>query len=391
MNNQLKILLLDGHTVQAFSVLRSLKKPHFHLTIFCEKKISYGYTSKYPDKKIICPSITSYPDNFYNFLISFLKKNKVDFILPLYDESADFLNTNRNVIEKLGTKIGLPSKIQYDLARNKGLLMEFCKKNNIPHPKTCSITKTNFENVAEEIGFPSLLKPDKSSGAVGIVHVSSISQLYKYFSVADYQCKELSLQEFVDHAGYYFNAMLYRKNDGTFSKAVIVKICRYFPINGGTGSYNETVDNPEIEKISREILNKLSWNGFADLDFIVDKHTLKPKLIEINPRIPACIHSAFVSGINFPEIIIYDSFGILIPNQKYIAGKKVRFFAMDVLWFFFSNKRFHASPSWFRFFEKNLYYQDGSWDDPFTMLAGIVMGIRKYMKPSYFKSKLKNV
>ena len=391
MNNSIKVLLLDGHTVQAFSVAKSLKKSKINVTLFYEKKISYGFASKYPDRKIKCPSIVSSSHLYYIFLLNFLKQNKIDLIIPLFDYSADFLDSHRDEIENTGTKIGLPYRNQYELARNKGLLMEFCSINKIPHPLTCNINESNFEVAAKFVGFPSLLKPDKSSGAIGIVHLNSIYQLSEYFAYTKDKDFGLSLQSYVFHSGYYYNSMIYRCRDGNFSNVVIVKILRYFPIKGGTGSYNETVDYPEIEEISKIILTKLNWVGFADLDFIVDKFTSEPKLIEINPRIPACIHSAFVSGINFPEIIVYDTLDKEIPNQHYIPGKKVRYFAMDVLWFIFSKDRFKIKPSWFKFFEKNLYYQDGSWKDPFTMFAGILMGVVKYLNPNFLKSKVKNI
>ena len=391
MNNKLNILLLDGHTVQAFSVAKALRKCNMIVTLFYEKKISYGFASKYPNKKVECPSIINSSLRYYTFLLSFLRENKIDFIIPLFDDSADLLNNNRDQIEKLGIRIGLPPKKQYELARNKGTLMEYCEKNKIPHPVNFSVNKSNYDIVAKLVGFPSLIKPDKSSGAIGIVYVNSVNELKAYFSDSENNQKGLSLQSYVNHSGYYYNSMLYRSKDGNFSKVVIVKILRYFPVKGGTGSFNETVDYPELEEMSRVTLNKLNWVGFADLDYIVDKFTLVPKLIEINPRFPACVHSAFVSGINFPEIIVCDTLDREMPVQHYIPGKKVRYFAMDVLWFIFSKERFKCKPSWFNFLGNNLVYQDGCWSDPLTMLSGILMGVGKYINPSYCKSKLKNV
>lgn len=390
MKNKLNVLLLDGHTVQAFSVAKALRKCDMIVILFYEKKISYGFASRYPHKKIKCPKINKVPAKFTDFLLKYLKENRIDVILPLFDESADIVNLIRKEILSLGTKIGLPPKNQYDFARNKSSLIEFCKINEVPHPVSYSIDETNFKEVAELVGFPSLIKPNSSSGAIGIAHVTSLNELTAYFKNKINGKTGLTLQSFVDNSGYYYNSMVYRTKDGIFSKVVIVKITRFFPVKGGTGSYNETVEYPDIEFLSKKILDRLDWIGFADIDFIVDKNTLEPKIIEINPRIPACIHSALVSGINFPEIIVNDTLGKEIPNQQFIEGKKVRFFAMDVLWFIYSKNRIKVKPSWFNFFSKNLHYQDGCWQDPFTMIAGILMGTLKYLNPSFRKSKLKN-
>ncbi len=391
MKNSVRILLLDGQTVQAFSVAKALKKCNMHVTIFCDNIISYGYASRYPDKKVKCPSIKKSSAIYNSFLLNFLKINPIDLIMPLFDDSADLINKNRIEIEKLGVKIGLPPKNQYELARNKSLLMEFCRNNNIPHPITVPVDKNNYKSAASSVGFPLLIKPDKYSGAIGIIHINTITELSEYFLNPNNNHQGLSLQSYVNHSGYYYNAMLYRSREGLFSEVVIIKVIRYFPIKGGTGSYNETVNFPKIEKISKDTLNKLNWVGFADIDFIVDEDTAEPRLIEINPRIPACIHSAYISGVNFPQIIVFDTLYNKIPNQIYIPKKKTRYMAMDVLWFIFSKERMKTKPSWFKLFGRNLYYQDGSWSDPLTMVAGILMGLVKYLNPSYSSKKLKNI
>ncbi len=388
--NKISVLLLDGHTVQAYSVAQTLKSKKYHVTIFCEKKISYGYASKYPDRKIICPSILKQAENFKEFLFHYLEKNKTDCIIPLFDDSADFLSSISDELKPLNITIALPNTELYNLARNKSRLLNFCQSYNIPHPTTLPISEENYKTVVCKVGYPCLIKPDSSSGAVGITYIESEEEIKNYFSQPNNLKSNISLQSYVSHNGFYYNSMLHRSKQGDFSKVVIIKIMRYFPVKGGTGSYSEIVEYPEIELLSKKILDKMNWVGFADIDFIVDKNTNEPKLIEINPRIPACIHAAFISGINFPEIIIQDLFSKQIPEYTYITGQKLRYLAMDVLWFIFSKNRFQTKPSWFKFFGKNMHYQDGSIKDPLVMLAGIIMGVSKYLNPSFRKSKLKN-
>lgn len=51
-----RVLLLDGHTVQALSVARFLKSAGYKETAIIESRISYGYASRYVDEKIIYKS-----------------------------------------------------------------------------------------------------------------------------------------------------------------------------------------------------------------------------------------------------------------------------------------------------------------------------------------------
>lgn len=162
---------------------------------------------------------------------------------------------------------------------------------------------------------------------------------------------------------------------------------RYFPIKGGTSCYCETVENYQLASICQNVLDSLNWIGFADFDIMESKNG-DYKIIEINPRVPASIHAAYISGINYPEIIIKDLTNKQIPSYKTNKNKSMRFGGLDVMWFIFSPKRFSFKPSWFKFFGKNISYQDGSIKDPLPMVMGIISGVLKYLNPSFRKSKL---
>lgn len=387
-DSSIRVLLLDGHTVQVLSVLKSLNGSGFLITVFCESRISYGYTSRYPDKKILCPKIKKDEKAFLEFLKSYLSVFPQDVIIPLFDDSASFLNEHRHEIDSYGSKIALPEKSLFTLAFNKSLLMEFCRNNNFSHPATERLCRENLEKACKTIGFPALIKPVSSSGANGIVYLESITALEKVFPGIEERYGTAILQKYIENEGFYYNVMLFRDGSGSFSKAVIIKISRYFPVKGGTGSFSETIENPEIEILCKDILTRLNWRGFADFDLIADKYSKKPFLIEINPRIPACIHASLVSGVNFPLMIVNDVLRLPLPVTNYRINKKVRYLAMDFLWLLFSKERFRSNPSWFKFLDKDLFYQDGC-NDLFPMLAGFLMGIRKYMNKEYRQSKLK--
>ena len=64
----LNILLLDGHTVQAISVARSLKDKGYTVSAFIESKLSYGFVSRYVDNKILSPSLSHSSSVYLNFL-----------------------------------------------------------------------------------------------------------------------------------------------------------------------------------------------------------------------------------------------------------------------------------------------------------------------------------
>ena len=97
---------------------------------------------------------------------------------------------------------------------------------------------------------------------------------------------------------------------------------------------------------------------FADFDLIEDPRDHSLKIMELNPRIPACVKSAIVSGIDWGNVIVDDILGNTQNNYTYTPGKFLRFLGFEILWFLKSPDRFKTHPNWFKFFGKNIFYQD---------------------------------
>ena len=118
----------------------------------------------------------------------------------------------------------------------------------------------------------------------------------------------------------------------------------------------------------------------ADFDVLQHKDNGDYKIIEINARVPASLRAAFISGVNFPEIILKDALCLDIPHYSYLPGKTLRYFGIDILWLIKSSKRFKTNPNWFRFFGKGIYYQDIYKQDSSTWWTWLIEGINKLSK-----------
>jgi predicted ATP-grasp superfamily ATP-dependent carboligase len=135
------------------------------------------------------------------------------------------------------------------------------------------------------------------------------------------------------------------------------------------------------------VLRSIKWVGFADFDLIQDPKSGESKIMEINPRVPACIKSSIVSGIDFATIIAHQTLGVKLKIYKYKPNKYLRYFGLDLLWFIHSKNRFKTDPNWFNFFSKNTYYQEGSLDDIVPFIYGTFRGFLKQLNPNFRKSK----
>ena len=160
MLNKQKILLLDGHTVQVLPVAKALRKKNYHVTILCEDKLSFGWASRYPHKKVLCPNISLNLEKYLNFLESFLVQNNFDVIIPLFNDTAELVSEYKKRFEKF-TKVAIPNYDIFLKGHDKNLTMSIAKKINVAHPRTMNLEIYSFKEAAIYCGFPSLIKPNK--------------------------------------------------------------------------------------------------------------------------------------------------------------------------------------------------------------------------------------
>ena len=376
-------ILLFGGFVQSLTAAASLKAVGYEVVIAAQNDpVAKRCRSK---EKYIEIDIEAPEEDVLKALIHNLLAEKINVVIPLEDANAKILSKyKKQITDSTGVLCAVPDWQPFSLASDKHSLLALCKEIGVGHPKT-EIINGNYDELASYVGFPSLIKPNHSEGSKGIVLVNSLVELKAIAPDIIAQYGECSLQEYISN-DHYYNLMVYRTSEGKYSNYVVLKILRYYPIKGGSSCIAITVENEPMLEMCKRVLDKLEWVGMADFD-ILEKCEGDYKIIEINPRVPASLRGAEISGVNFPEIIVSDVLDGRIPKYDYKTGNYLRFLGLDLAWFVASPQRFKCKPSWFKFFGKNLYYEDGGWRDLPAMMAYIWSGIKKQLSPSFRKSK----
>jgi len=376
-------VLLYGGFVQVLSASASLKACAHHVVVAAENDIigkRARSISNYIEFNISLPE-----EQVTNNLINLCNAGGIDVIIPMEDAYATHLSHNKKKIERDTHSIcAVPDWDVFSMVSDKEKLLSFCKYHGIGHPKTAPIND-NFDVLVSEIGFPSLIKPNHSEGSKGIVLVHSKGELQANAKEIKKKYGECTLQEYIEN-DHYYNLMLYRSSTGKFSNHVIIKILRYYPIKGGSSCLAVSMEDRKMVDMCKKLLENLNWVGMADFD-ILEKGTGDYKIIEINPRVPASLRGAEISGVNFPEIILSDLIKKEMPVYDYTTGKYLRFLGLDIAWFVASKNRFKCQPSWFKFFGKEIYYEDGGMRDLPSMLTYFWSGIKKQLSSEFRKSK----
>ena len=381
-----KVLILDGGAAHAMAIAECLKQSGYCVAVICDSKNEYGYHSKYVDEKYL--GMDSHEKGYGEWMLEFLKEHHFDVLIPTSDGSAEFMSVHKEELSTL-TGVLMPGYEVFRKGYDKNQLMSVCREHGFPHPLTIDLSKVAVEDETAFAGFPypGLLKPNITSGGRGMTLINSYDELKAVYPSIHAQYGDCHLQQFIKAGGRQVKVQIMTDKDGNPTYSSVIWKQRYYPVNGGSSCCNVTIDDPEIAKTCGEVLKAIGWVGFADFDLIENPDTNELLIMEINPRIPACVRSAFKSGMDYATMIADVTLGQPLREYHYSPGKHLRHLGFDVLWFLKSPERFRTKPSWFHFFGKDLYYQDWLKGNFGAFLWGTWGNFKKQMSPEFRKAK----
>ena len=381
-----KILILDGGAAHAMAIAECLKKSGYCVAVLCDNKNEYGYHTKYADERYLGKD--SHEKDYAEWMLNFLKEHHFDVLIPTSDTAAEFMSFHKEELSAL-TGVLMPGKEIFKKGYDKNELMRVCKENGYPHPLTIDFSETDNLDCDELISFPypGLLKPNLTSGGRGMTLIRSLEDLKRIYPKIRAQYGNCHLQRYIKPGGKQVKVQIMTDENGNPAYSSVIWKQRYYPVSGGSSCCNVTIDNPEISKICGNVLKTIGWVGFADFDLIEDPDSKELLIMEINPRIPACVRSAFKSGMDYATMIADMTVGWPLRKYSYESGKSLRHLGFDVLWFLKSPHRFSTKPSWFKFFGRKLYYQDWIMGDFPAFFWGTWGNFKKQMNPEFRKTK----
>lgn len=381
-----KVLILDGGATHAMAIAECLTKSGYAVAVVCDNKNEYGYHCRFVDERFV--GLDSHQDGYPEKMIDFLKEHHYDVLIPTSDKAAEFMCLHKAELEPL-TSVLMPSLEVFKKGYDKNELMKVCQDNGFPHPLTVDLTKVDVADcdALRTFPYPGLLKPNLTSGGRGMTLVNSLEELYTVYPEIRRQYGECHLQRFVKAGGRQVKVQVMTDAQGNLNYSSVIWKQRFYPVNGGSSCCNVTIYEPEVAEMCGKVLKTIGWVGFADFDLIEDPDTKELLIMEMNPRIPACVRSAFKSGLDFATMIADATLGLPLRNYSYTPGKRLRHFGFDVLWFLKSNSRFKVEPSWFKFFGRDLYYQDWIRGNFVAFLYGTWGNFKKQLDPDFRKAK----
>ena len=380
-------ILLLGSGTQAFAILKPIHKAGHRIFLILGEKGNYADASKYVYKNIVSEFPTSSP-NYLELVKRVVADDKIDVIIPMGDLPAEFLSMHKTDFEGK-THFRSPGYEDFIRGYDKNQLMTLCKTKGYPHPLTIDLSEVDYKDSPEldSFPYPGLLKPNCTTGGRGMVLINSHEDLISFYPEIHAQYGECHLQRFIKAGGRQVKIQLYVDENGTLLQHSVLHKVRWYPVKGGASCCAVSIEDKRMVSICHQILRDIHWVGFADFDTIEDPDTKELLIMEINPRLPACIGAAIHAGIDWGNILVNEALGKSKEEYSYKEGVALRHLGFDVLWFMKSPNRFKTTPSWFKFFGRKVHYQDFDFFDQKPFWAGTYHNLKKLSDPSFKKAK----
>lgn len=384
---QKKILLLEGDYTQCLPTVRSLYKQGYIVDGVFSDKWSYGYGSRYIRNKYLFND-TADTKSYYDYISKLLSSNHYDAIIPLNDESATLLASYREDLLAM-TNFMMPDYNHYVMGYDKHRLMEVCATKGFPHPKTMVVRGNQIDmELAAKLKYPILIKPNYSSGARGITLVDNIDDLKDKFDSIYQEYGECHLQEYIPQDGCQVEVQIFINRNKELVQSSVIHKFRWYPEKGGSSCCNMSDTDDKIVEICYNLCKEIGWEGLADFDTIEDPRTGELLIMELNPRLPACIKTSYEAGVDWADVIVSEYLGQFHAHYETKRKVYLRHLGFEMLWFYYSNNKFSTKPSWFKFIGKNIYYQDmNGLCDPMPFIYGTWGNFKKQMSPEFRKTK----
>lgn len=242
-------------------------------------------------------------------------KEKVQAVIPLYEEEFDLLNTARNKFKVIGTELLLSHSEVISLCKDKKKTYEFFKNLSlIQIPKVYS--QSEIEEIVrskEESVMPLFIKPVSGMGSINTFKINNVKELAFFKEYV----KDNIIEEFIDGEEFTVDCLV-----DFHGNPIYIIPRKRIEVRAGEVVKTCTVHDDSIINNTRKVidyLNKASGKvnkgtmGPLTIQFI-KTYSNKLYLIEINPRFGGGVPLSFECGADYADVL-----------DKLLRGQKVEY------------------------------------------------------------------
>lgn len=269
-----------------------------------------------------CPNPDHRPEEWLEFMIGLSRKLGQK---PVFIPTADrFVSATAKYADELQEHYVFHRKtidLQALLA-TKQRQYELADAHGMPIPRTCYVqSEAEVDAFAAVAQFPCLLKPLQGAEwqplAVGhpfrnrkLTTAATPADLAAAYKMAAEINPRVVVQEVIEGLDTVKSVYLscYGR-DGSRIASCVVRELRTNPINYGSASVVEPIDDPEIDSLCDRFLRSIGYVGLCEIEVKRDTRDGRVKMIETNPRYTGTSDAAPYAGVDLGWVHYLDVIG----------------------------------------------------------------------------------
>ena len=300
------VVIIEGH-VQGLANTRLLSRAGIPV-IVVDKGNCIARYSKYCNRFYKCSDYMS--DDFGDFLLDLHHSKGLQdwLLLPSNDHAVNTISHYKERLEKCYKVITEDPEVIGQIY-NKRKLLKLAMDSGIPIPETVMPLGGNPESV--ELRYPILVKGNNGLSFYKRWHhkailIKSEEELTKIWhgKLAGVKPEEYFIQEVLPNTNKTVSVAVFALKGIVYAHWMGVKL-REHPLEFGTATCCQSVNDQEMLDLSNRLINKLNYTGVCEIEWIRDPRDNQPKLIEVNARTWLWVGLAAKCGVNFP-LMIYE-------------------------------------------------------------------------------------
>ena len=298
----MKVLVTGLFEMAALHAIRRFGQMGYEVHVAEGHRLAFSGFSKYVSKRIRTPNMRYHPEDYTQRIVEILEAGDYDYYFPSYEEIIP-MSRYRDRILAVTKTIMAPTG---DLMRmhDKKQLEELAHEIGIDSPKTYyPQSSQEARELIATVDLPVIVKMRKTSAAAGLRRIVDRAHFEKtYFDVVkNNKLPESDLPMIQQLVEGPTTCTLHLCNQGEVVGQVMYQGLRTMPRTGGVTVFRHSVHDEASEQAAAKVIKQLNFSGLCGFDFILDKHTGRPFLIDGNCRITPAINMAHHGGTDLIE------------------------------------------------------------------------------------------
>lgn len=254
-------------------------------------------------------------------------KNTRFVYLPMEENSTrEFIESR--LVKRFNVTALLPRQHAFSVVSNKSRFREFCRAHDICAPQIFN-SLDEISNSQLRDGF--IVKPNNSSGSRGISLFANRKSLLDALNKKTVNFEDFSIEEYIRGGDRVLGGFF------LFHRGKLIDFYSHerkvvYPKFGGASIVCDSSVNELVRKSGKELLESLSWNGLAMVEYVFDPIDDALKVIEVNPRVWGSIILSTASQKHFLQHYFNLALDKDIKVERFRAATLIWLHKLLYLW-----------------------------------------------------------